>query len=108
MAAARLARDEGTEVTIAGRSQEKLIQAQPELKQVHTVIMDITDEGGVEKVFAGLSRVDRGLISAGIMLNGAIVNLDGSVLVPIVFSPSTVYTACRQSDVRRHEGHGQA
>jgi NADP-dependent 3-hydroxy acid dehydrogenase YdfG len=65
LAAARLAREEGAEVTIAGRSQKKLVQAQQELGQVHTVVTDITDDGGVEKVFAGLSRVDHVLISAG-------------------------------------------
>ena len=71
LAAARLARDEGAEVTIAGRSQEKLIQAQQELGQVHTVVMDITDEGAVEKGFAGLGRVDHVLIS------GEVVHVDG-------------------------------
>jgi short-subunit dehydrogenase involved in D-alanine esterification of teichoic acids len=44
LAAARLARDEGAEVTIAGRSQEKLLQAQQELGKVYTGVKDITDE----------------------------------------------------------------
>jgi len=72
--------------------------------------MDMADEEAVEKVFAGLSRVDHWLISAGIMLNGAIVNYDGSgpYWMPIVSSPSKVYTACRQSDVFRYGSNGQA
>ena len=41
LAAARLARDEGAEVTIAGRSQERLIQAQQELGGGYTVAMKI-------------------------------------------------------------------
>lgn len=45
--------------TIAGRPQEKLVQAQQELGQVHTAVMGITDEGDVDEVFAGLTRVDR-------------------------------------------------
>lgn len=84
LAVARLAQHEGAEVTIAGRSQEKLIQAQRELGQVHTVVMDITDEGAVEKGFAGLSRVDHVLISAGTILNGALVKNDLATLRHIV------------------------
>ena len=104
LAAARLARDEGAKVTIVGRSQEKLIQAQRELGGEHTVVMDITDDGAVGKVFAGLSHGDHGLISAGTILNGAIVNNGGSCpwLVPIVSSPSKVYISCRKSFVLRH------
>ena len=49
LAAARLARHIGTEGTIAGRFREKLLQAQQELGQVHMVVIDITDEGTVEK-----------------------------------------------------------
>jgi NADP-dependent 3-hydroxy acid dehydrogenase YdfG len=63
LASARLARHAGAEVTIAGRSQEKLLQAQQELGKVHTVVMDITDEGAVGQVFAGLYHVDHVLIS---------------------------------------------
>jgi NAD(P)-dependent dehydrogenase (short-subunit alcohol dehydrogenase family) len=84
LAAALLARDEGAEVTIAGRSQEKLTQAQQSLGKVHTVVMDITDEGAVGKLFAGLSRVDHVLISAGTILNGAIVHNDLANLRRIV------------------------
>jgi NAD(P)-dependent dehydrogenase (short-subunit alcohol dehydrogenase family) len=81
---ARLAQHAGAKVTIAGRSQEKLIQAQQELGQVHTVVMDMTDEGAVEKGFAGLSRVDHVLISAGTILNAAIVKNDLATLRRIV------------------------
>jgi NAD(P)-dependent dehydrogenase (short-subunit alcohol dehydrogenase family) len=84
LAAARLARHAGAEVTIAGRSQEKLIQAQRELGGGHTAVMDITDEGAIEKVFASLSRVDHVLISAGTIRNGAIVQNDLATLRRIV------------------------
>ena len=69
---------EGTEVTSASRSQEKLIKAQQELGQVHMAMMDITNEGTGEKVFAGLSQVDHGLISAGTLRHGSMVKHDGS------------------------------
>jgi hypothetical protein len=72
--------------------------------------MDITDEGAIEKSFAGLNCIDHGLISAGIMLNGTIMHIGHASpwLVPIVSSSSQVYTACRKSDVFRNGGNGQA
>ena len=76
LAAAKLARHEGADVTIAGRSQEKLAQAQRELGEVRTVAADITDEAAVQQVFEGLSRVDHVLISAGTIINGRIVDND--------------------------------
>jgi short-subunit dehydrogenase involved in D-alanine esterification of teichoic acids len=50
---ARLARHEGTEVTIAGRPQERRIQARQELGQVPTAMMDVTDAGAVGKSIVG-------------------------------------------------------
>jgi NAD(P)-dependent dehydrogenase (short-subunit alcohol dehydrogenase family) len=84
LAVARLAQHEGAEVTIAGRSQEKLLQSQRELGGGHTVVMDITDEDAVGQVFAGLSHVDHVLISAGTLRNGAIVHNDLATLRRIV------------------------
>jgi NAD(P)-dependent dehydrogenase (short-subunit alcohol dehydrogenase family) len=76
LAAARLARQAGAEVTIAGRSQDKLAQAQRELGEVRTVAADITDEVAVGQVFEGLSHIDHVLISAGTIINGRIVDND--------------------------------
>jgi hypothetical protein len=105
-----LSRHEGAEVTIASRSLEKLIQTQLELEPVHTVVVDITDEGAEETIVAALSRIDQGLICAGIMLNGAIMYNGPSSpwLIPIVSSSSTVYTVSRTHFFFMHEGHGQA
>ena len=50
---------------------DKLIWPAHDLGQVHTVVMNISDEGAVEKGFAGLSRVNHVRISAGTMLNRA-------------------------------------
>jgi len=75
-AAAKLARQAGAEVTIAGRSQEKLEQAQRALGEVRTVAADITDEAAVAQVFAGLSHVDHVVIAAGTIINGRIVDND--------------------------------
>jgi NAD(P)-dependent dehydrogenase (short-subunit alcohol dehydrogenase family) len=84
LATARGARHEGADVTIAGRSQEKLAQAQRELGEVRTVAADITDEAAVGQVFAGLDRVDHVLISAGTIRNGTMVKNDLETLRRIV------------------------
>lgn len=101
------ARDAGAEVTIAGRSPDKLLQAQQELGPVHTVVMDMTDEDAVEKVSDGFSHVDHGRISAGTMLNSTTLNHGRSSpwWIPIVSPSSTVYTARQESDARGHKGH---
>jgi hypothetical protein len=39
--------------------------------EVHTVVMDITDEGAIGKGFTGPSRVDHGLLSAGTIGHGS-------------------------------------
>jgi NAD(P)-dependent dehydrogenase (short-subunit alcohol dehydrogenase family) len=75
-AAAKLARQEGADITIAGRSQEKLAQAQRELGEVRTVAADITNEAAVGQVFEGISRVDHVVIAAGTIVNGRIVDND--------------------------------
>jgi NAD(P)-dependent dehydrogenase (short-subunit alcohol dehydrogenase family) len=46
--------------------------------------LDIPDEGAVGHVFAGLSRIDHVLISAGTILNGAIAKIDPANLRRIV------------------------
>jgi hypothetical protein len=81
-----LYRHEGAEVTIASCSPDKLLQAQQELGPVHTVVVDITVEGAEETIVVALSRIDQGLICAGIMRNGAIMHNGCSRpwLIPIV------------------------
>src|SRR5712691_9031603 len=75
-AAAQLARQEGADITIAGRSQEKLVQAQRELGEARIIAADITNEAAVGQVFEGISRVDHVIIAAGTIINGRIVNND--------------------------------
>jgi NAD(P)-dependent dehydrogenase (short-subunit alcohol dehydrogenase family) len=87
LATARLARHEGAAVTTAGRSQEKLIQAERELGGGHATVMDIPDEGAVGQALAGLRHVDQGLISAGTILNGTIVKNAGASALLVSQSP---------------------
>jgi NAD(P)-dependent dehydrogenase (short-subunit alcohol dehydrogenase family) len=84
LAAAKLAQHEGATVTIAGRSQEKLAQAQRELDEVQTVVADVTNEASVGRVFEELNHVDHVLISAGTIVNGKIVDNDLATLRHIV------------------------
>jgi NAD(P)-dependent dehydrogenase (short-subunit alcohol dehydrogenase family) len=84
LAAAKLAQHEGATVTIAGRSLEKLAQAQRELDGVRTVVADVTDDASVGRVFEELDHVDHVLISAGTIVNGKIVDNDLATLRHIV------------------------
>jgi NAD(P)-dependent dehydrogenase (short-subunit alcohol dehydrogenase family) len=84
LAAAKLAQHEGASVTIAGRSQEKLAQAQRELGEVRTAVADVTDDASVGRVFEALDHVDHVLISAGTIVNGKIVDNDLATLRHIV------------------------
>ena len=76
LAVATLARQAGADITIAGRSQDKLAQAQRTLGEVRTVAADITDEAQIGQVFAGIKHVDHVVIAAGTIVNGRIVDND--------------------------------
>jgi NAD(P)-dependent dehydrogenase (short-subunit alcohol dehydrogenase family) len=84
LAAAKLAQHEGASVTIAGRSLEKLAQAQRELGEVRTVVADVTDDASVGRVFDELDHVDHVLISAGTIVNGRLLDNDLATLRHIV------------------------
>ena len=84
LATAHLARVEGADVTIAGRSEDRLREAARELGECDTAILDISDEAAVSALFAGLPRVDHVVISAGTIRNGAIVANDLDTLRAIV------------------------
>ena len=84
LAAAKLASRAGADVTIAGRSQDKLAQAQQDIGEVRLVAADITHEGDVGQVFEGLSRVDHVVVAAGAIHNGRIVDNDLGTLRRII------------------------
>ena len=84
LAAAQLAKREGATVTIAGRSPERLAEAQRTLGEVRTVVANIADEAAVQDIFAGINRVDHVVISAGTLGNGRIVQNDMATLRRIV------------------------
>jgi NAD(P)-dependent dehydrogenase (short-subunit alcohol dehydrogenase family) len=84
LATAQLAKREGATVTIAGRSPERLAEAQRTLGEVRTVVADITDAATIQDIFQGINRVDHVVISAGTLGNGRIVQNDMATLRRIV------------------------
>ncbi|PON10641.1 short-chain dehydrogenase, partial [Candidatus Entotheonella serta] len=105
LATARLAKQEGADVTIVGRSQDKLDQAQRELGEVRPVVADIANEAAIGHVFESLSRVDHVLISAGTIRNGALVNNDLETLRHIVDERLWGFTyVVRHAAPRMHQG----
>ena len=76
LAAATLARQAGATLTIVGRSQDKLAQAQRALGEVRTVAADITNDAEIGQAFAGISHVDHVVIAAGTIVNGRILDND--------------------------------
>ncbi len=84
LATAAIANQQGAHVTIAGRSPDKLAQAQQALGDVRTVVADVANETAVGSIFAALPQVDHVLISAGTLANGQIVDNDLDTLRRIV------------------------
>jgi NAD(P)-dependent dehydrogenase (short-subunit alcohol dehydrogenase family) len=74
---ARLALQQGANVTIAGRSEEKLEKAKFHLiGNVQTVVADVTNEASVNRIFEGLDRIDHVFIPAGGLSMGKILDTD--------------------------------
>lgn len=84
LAVARSAQQAGAHVTIAGRSQDRLTQAQRQLGDVRAVSVDITDVTTIDGLFAGLEHIDHLLISAGTLGNGRIIENELDTLRRIV------------------------
>jgi len=74
LATAKAAVTAGAAVTLAGRSQQKLRQAQAELGSIHAVSADITREADVQRLFDNMDRVDHVFISAGQYAAGKVLD----------------------------------
>ncbi len=81
---ARAALAAGAQVTIAGRTPEKLHQAASQLPGVKTAIADITQRTSVEAVFAAMTRVDHLVVSAGGLTGGLLADSDPDALLGAV------------------------
>lgn len=84
LAAAQQILEAGAEVTIVGRSPDRLERAQHCLPGVQALQADITDAAAIGRVFDAFDRVDHVLVSAGTIRNGALVNNDVQTLRQIV------------------------
>jgi NAD(P)-dependent dehydrogenase (short-subunit alcohol dehydrogenase family) len=75
-ATAKLAKQQGANVTIVSRSREKLQNAVQQLGNVQSVVADMTSESDVHEIFRALDRVDHVFISAGTWVDGKVVEAD--------------------------------
>ena len=76
LATSTLVKGQGANVTIAGRSSERLRRAMQQLGDVRAIVADITSEAGVQGIFGELDRVDHVFISAGRLLLGKVLEAD--------------------------------
>ena len=76
LATARLAKSEGAQVTIAGRSDHKLALATKQLGDIRNVVADVTNETEIQALFQELDRVDHVFLPAGRMLTGKMMETD--------------------------------
>ena len=79
-ATARLAKEQGANVTIASRSSEKLQHAVRQLGNIRAVVADITSESDVQEILRELDRVDHVFISAGKWWGGKVVEANVETL----------------------------
>jgi NAD(P)-dependent dehydrogenase (short-subunit alcohol dehydrogenase family) len=81
LAAAEQARRQGAAVTLVARDAEKLHRAAAMMGGVRTAVADITDRAAVERVFAGMERVDHLVITSGSFATGKLADTDPDLLL---------------------------
>ncbi len=72
LATAKLVKENGANVTIAGRSEDKLHRASEELGGVQTAVADIASEADVRRLFAGLEQVNHVFVAGASLASGKI------------------------------------
>jgi len=75
-AVAKLAMEQGAEVTIASRSSQRLREAAEQLGSVQTRVVDITREQDISALFHEMERVNHVFVSAARPLFGEILETD--------------------------------
>lgn len=71
---AQLAKEYGANVTITGRSEDKLYQAAKELGRVETAIVDISKESDIRQLFERLENIDHLVVLGASLASGKIVD----------------------------------
>jgi len=83
LATAKAARAEGAQVTITGRSAQRLQTARADLGDaVRTVVLDVADETGTRIFFQELDHLDHLFITAGTLVKDSRLAPDSAVLRP--------------------------
>jgi NAD(P)-dependent dehydrogenase (short-subunit alcohol dehydrogenase family) len=83
LATAKAARAEGAQVTITGRSAQRLQTARAELGEaVRTVVLDVADETGTRTFFQELDHLDHLFITAGTLVKDSRLAPESAVLRP--------------------------
>ncbi len=83
LATAKAARAEGAQVTITGRSAQRLQTARADLGDaVRTVVLDVADETGTRTFFQELDHLDHLFITAGTLVKDSRLAPDSAVLRP--------------------------
>lgn len=80
-AAAAAAKAQGAEVTLVGRTVDKVEAASRALGGARTAVADIADRSAVEAVFRTLGRVDHLVITAGSFIVGKLTESDPDQLL---------------------------
>jgi NAD(P)-dependent dehydrogenase (short-subunit alcohol dehydrogenase family) len=85
LATAKMAKEAGARIVIAGRDEQRLAAAQVELGgDARTFALDVADEPAVENLFTSLDAVDHVIDLAGTHAFGSIVDTDTATLRPPV------------------------
>ena len=85
LATAKMAKEVGAQVVIAGRDEQRLAAAQKELGgDAQRFALDVADEPAVENLFTSLDAVDHVVDLAGTHAFGSIVDTDTATLRPPV------------------------
>ncbi len=83
LATAKAARAEGAQVTITGRSAQRLQTARADLGEaVRTVVLDVADETGTRTFFQELDHLDHLFITAGTLVKDSRLAPESAVLRP--------------------------
>ena len=83
LATAKAARAEGAQVTITGRSAQRLQTARADLGDaVRTVVLDVADETGTRTFFQELDHLDHLFITAGTLVKDSRLAPDSATLRP--------------------------
>lgn len=81
LAAAAAAKAKGAEVTLVGRTAEKVEAAARAIGGARTAVADIADRSAVEAMFRTLDRVDHLVITAGSFIVGKLMESDPDQLL---------------------------